>query len=105
MFLIFMFGLVFAIANLSRHPSAAGLAALGILLLLGTMVFATGFNFWLYDLGGYESFGNQYAISITGFMRAVIEATATAMLILAVFVGRGVKAPPLPTQFAAPVRA
>lgn len=87
--LVYLFGLVYAIINMSRCSGAAILtmAAISIMLimmvggsLLTSAIIASG------DHGDYENLG--MVLQAIGLIRSLGAAMGTAMLIFAVFMGR-----------------
>jgi hypothetical protein len=90
--LVYLFGLVLAIVNLSRCPGAAMLAMLACVIALLNLVVGSAITYFVVQ-GGRDSGADLATIvTVISVLRSLVGALATGMLFVAVFIGRGAPA-------------
>jgi hypothetical protein len=85
--LVGLFGLVFAVVNMSRTPGPAMLAGAALAIMLLNLL---GISFLQFAIvaGGLDGSGIPMIQLGLGFVRALVNAVAIGMLVVAVFMGR-----------------
>jgi hypothetical protein len=90
--LVYLFGLVLAIVNLSRCPGAAMLAMVAMVIALLNLVGGTALTYFVIE-GGHGSGADLGTIvPVISVLRSLVGALATAMLMVSVFIGRSAPA-------------
>ncbi len=100
-FLVYLIGLVLAIVHWQRHPRASLFALLGLLVLAGSSLADTAVGYWLhFALQGARFrmgvLGN--AVGILRLGQAAFTSLGLALLLAAVFSGRGESPAAAPQQ-------